>query len=157
MSCVEKLWDIGFITPSSASRAADMALRKIWNFGKRIIVCWWPEYHGMAIDDIWDCYLLRGRCCSDQGMAVDPPERDERERRPREERAIGSARCKLLQYLFMYFILYIIYILHICISVHLLPCTHISLVQVGPAGSRVGWSAVLQARALLCKPGDSVT
>ena len=41
-------------------------------------------------------------------MAVDPPERDERERRPREERAIGSARCKLLQYLFMYFSLYII-------------------------------------------------
>ena len=36
-------------------------------------------------------------------MAVDPPERDERERRPREERAIGSARCNLLQYLFMYF------------------------------------------------------
>ena len=32
-------------------------------------------------------------------MAVDPPERDERERRPREERAIGSARCDLLQYL----------------------------------------------------------
>ena len=45
---------------------------------------------------------------AEQGMAVDPPERDERERRPREERAIGSARCKLLQYLFMYFSLYII-------------------------------------------------
>ena len=157
MACGEKLWDIGFRTLSSASLAADMALRKIWNFGKRIIVCWWPEYHGMAVDNIWDCYLLRGRCCSDQGMAVDPPERDERERRPREERAIGSARCNLLQYLFMYFSLYIIYILHICISVHLLPGTHISLAQVGPAGSRVGWSAVLQARALLCKPGDSVT
>ena len=94
---------------------------------------------------------------AEQGMAVDPPERDERERRPREERAIGSARCNLLQYLFMYFSLYIIYIPHICISVHLLPGTHISLAQVGPAGSRVGWSAVLQARALLCKPGDSVT
>ena len=56
MVCVEKLWDIGFRTLSSASLAADMALRKIWNFGKRIIVCWWPEYHGMAVDNIWDCY-----------------------------------------------------------------------------------------------------
>ena len=124
MACVEKLWDIGFRTPSSASLAADMALRKIWNFGKRIIVCWWPEYHGMAVDNIWDCYLLRGRCCSDQGMAVDPPERDERERRPREERAIGSARCDLLQCNvqrpFMYFILHIIHITH---TSHLYICT----------------------------------
>ena len=63
MASVEKLWDIGFRTPSSASLAADMALRKIWNFDKRIIVCWWPEYHGMEVEYIWDCYLLRGRCC----------------------------------------------------------------------------------------------
>ena len=90
-------------------------------------------------------------------MAVDPPERDERERRPREERAIGSARCDLLQYLVHVFQFLHNYIPHICISVHLMPGTHISLVQVGPAGSRVGWSAVLQARSLLCKPGDSVS
>ena len=72
MACVEKLWDIGFRTPSSASLAADMALRKIWNFDKRIIVCWWPEYHGMAVDNIWDCYLLRGRCRQRSARILDP-------------------------------------------------------------------------------------
>ena len=49
------------------------------------------------------------------------------------------------------------YIYFIFVYQYIFCLVHIPLVQVGPAGSRVGWSAVLQARALLCKPGDSVT
>ena len=107
MACVEKLWDIGFRTLSSASLAArsETLAKESLSVGDLSTTAWWSTIFETVT-------ILRGRCWP-LGMAVDPPERDERERRPREERAIGSARCNLLQYLFMYFSLYMIYTLYI--------------------------------------------
>ena len=76
-------------------------------------------------------------------MAVDPPERDERERRSREERgpAAGPGRSKC-------------FLSRACqmIFPHFSPIM-LDDIQVGSFGARVGRSAVLQARTLLCKSG----